>query len=688
MVAIAPQYPAPGCPDRAKLVEFDLGLLGELELESVGEHLSSCDHCEGVLRDLHSRSDDDPVLQKLKRSMEGPPTPTEPACARMEAVARALGLSGMLSGSGLDDPVSGLDLDSHPSFGRYELLEKLGQGGMGVVYRARQTSLDRPVALKMVLAGHYAGTSAVARFNLEGKAIARLRHPNIVQVYELGEHDGLPFLSMELLEGGSLRARLRRGPMAIREAAELLRTLALAVAYAHDEGVVHRDLTPANILYERDGLPKITDFGLAKLLDPDSDDSDEIPLTGTGTVLGTAQYMAPEQAEGRPGSSGTSADVYSLGAILYETLTGRPPFVGETKLEIIDLVRRTEPVPPSRLRPGIPYWLESICLKCLEKSPERRYDSALSLATDLDRWLRDERPQGVPNVLRRVTRYLRKHTLIGLLGLAALAAAAGAYIRDPDRSMREIRSELAKGRPVTLVNKTGMPRWFRWITGSATSHVIPDNAGTFRLTSFSGIGLVELVPDPQWRSYRFAAQIRHDMADRMSGVGLYVGRRVYRHDGKDVHFFTAVDFNVVESRAERLRLLPGPRGRFSPPITNTVRFRPHLYSDQTVLPNIDVGLPGAEGIPYQALGNNNGRWNDLQVIVTPTTLTTIWNGQTCPLPISEIERSIVEDSAKGPGLSPMLIPQGLRPSFEARGGLGIYIRGSIAAYRSISLTPL
>ncbi|MHC5540496.1 LamG domain-containing protein, partial [Singulisphaera rosea] len=258
-----------------------------------------------------------------------------------------------------------------------------------------------------------------------------------------------------------------------------------------------------------------------------------------------------------------------------------------------------------------------------------------------------------------------------------------------DRPMREIRSELAKGRPVTLVGKTGGPRWSRMITAKTTSQIHSDRAGTFKLSAFTDICLLELVPDPQWQSYRFSAQVRHDNGDPHSEVGLYVGRRMYPYDGKDVHFFVRMDFNVVGSRAEYLGLIPGHRPRIPPPRTNTVRFHPHLYSDETVMPNIAARFPGArEWIRYEPLGLNNGRWHDLEVVVTPTTLTATWNGQKCPLPVADIERDIIDDSAKGPELSPMLIPKGLRPSFDARGGLGLYMKSASAAFRSISLTPL
>ena len=235
-----------------------------------------------------------------------------------------------------------------PSISGYEILGELGRGGMGVVYKARQVRLNRPCVLKMILGGGHASAEAAARFLAEAEAIARLQHPNIVQIHHIGEADGLPFFELEYLPGGSLDRRLNGTPWPARRAAELIEALARGVAEAHREGIVHRDLKPGNILLAADGTPKITDFGLAKSLAADSG------LTRTDSIMGSPGYMAPEQAEGQTHHAGPAADVYALGAILYELLTGGPPFRGTTALEILDQVKHAEPVPPSRLVPGLP----------------------------------------------------------------------------------------------------------------------------------------------------------------------------------------------------------------------------------------------------------------------------------------------------------------------------------------------
>jgi WD40 repeat protein/predicted Ser/Thr protein kinase len=263
----------------------------------------------------------------------------------------------------------------------YEILGELGRGGMGVVYKARQLGLNRTVALKMILVGVHAGDAERSRFRLEAEAAARLQHPNIVQVYDIGESHGHPFFSQEFVQGGTLAARLDHRPQPARLAAQVAAALARAVHAAHRSGIVHRDLKPANILLTAEGTPKITDFGLAKRIDA------EARLTQSNAVLGTPSYMAPEQAEGRSRTIGPAADIYALGAILYEMLTGRPPFLADTPLDTILQVVADPPVPPSRLQSKVPADLEAVCMKCLQKDPRQRYPTAEALAEDLERFL-------------------------------------------------------------------------------------------------------------------------------------------------------------------------------------------------------------------------------------------------------------------------------------------------------------
>ncbi len=310
--------------------------------------------------------------------------------------------------------------------GQYELGEEIARGGMGVIYKARQPELDRMVVLKMILAGEHASAGDLARFRTEAEAVASLQHPNIVQIYEVGEwraaggHAPLPFLSLEYVDGGNLQQKLAASLPTPREAAGLVEVLARAVHYAHQQGVLHRDLKPANVLLTADGAPKLTDFGLAKRLDHDKGQ------TQSEAFLGTPSYMAPEQARGTSRDVGRTADVYSLGAILYETLTGRVPFRGQSYRDTLDQVCTREPLPPRAFQPKVPRDLETICLACLRKEPAKRYASAEALADDLRRWQAGEpilaRPVGLAE---RTAKWVRRNPVIASLLVGVVMAVGG-----------------------------------------------------------------------------------------------------------------------------------------------------------------------------------------------------------------------------------------------------------------------
>jgi WD40 repeat protein/tRNA A-37 threonylcarbamoyl transferase component Bud32 len=303
----------------------------------------------------------------------------------------------------------------------YEILGELGRGGMGVVYKARQSKLHRLVALKMILAGAHAGKRQFERFRIEAEAVARLQHPNIVQIYEIGEQDGLPFFSLEFVDGGTLSKKLAGTPLPARQAAELTATLARAVDAAHRRNILHRDLKPANILLTNDGVPKITDFGLAKKLD------DTEGQTHSGAIMGTPSYMSPEQARGEARYVGPAADIYALGAILYEMLIGRPPFKAASMVDTLVQVRTQEPVAPRQLLSNLPRDLETICLKCLEKDPARRYATAGELSDDLGRFLAGEPIRARPTPMwERAWKWAkRRPALSAMTALAAGTAVLG-----------------------------------------------------------------------------------------------------------------------------------------------------------------------------------------------------------------------------------------------------------------------
>jgi eukaryotic-like serine/threonine-protein kinase len=313
------------------------------------------------------------------------------------------------AGSSIPDCVAG-----------YQIIGLLGRGGMGVVYKARQAGLKRLVALKMILAGDHSGEEDRARFRTEAETVARIQHPNIIQIYEVGEERGRPFLSLEYVGGGNLAEKIHGEPQQPADAARIVHLLAGAMECAHRVGVVHRDLKPANVLLTESGIPKITDFGLAKRV------AGGEAMTLSGSILGTPGYMAPEQAEGRTNEVGPATDVYALGAVLYELLTGRAPFRGATPLETLDQVRMREPVAPAALQPTVPRDLEVICLKCLQKDKRKRYQRAGALAEDLRRFLAHE-----PILARRVGslerswRWCRRHPWPASLGAATAAILVG-----------------------------------------------------------------------------------------------------------------------------------------------------------------------------------------------------------------------------------------------------------------------
>ena len=304
-------------------------------------------------------------------------------------------------------------------FGDYELLEEIGRGGQGVVYRARQKSLNRTVALKIIGLGHWASTPHLKRFRHEAEAAASLEHPQIVPIYEIGERDGSCYFSMKFVEGGQLDEVVRREQMSTRHAAELLVKIARTVQFAHEHGILHRDIKPGNILLDRKGEPHLTDFGLARLIEQES------TVTNSFDVLGTPSYMSPEQAAGHAKELTPAADVYSLGAVFYQMLTGQAPFAGGTTYETIRLVMETEPRNPRLWNPKVDLDLATICLKCLEKDPKKRYETAEALAKDVERWLRHEPIRARrASVITRSRKWVRRNPVLAAVMplVAALVA--------------------------------------------------------------------------------------------------------------------------------------------------------------------------------------------------------------------------------------------------------------------------
>jgi WD40 repeat protein/serine/threonine protein kinase len=429
------------CPSQEHLARLLEDALQETETQRVASHVQTCLRCQQVLDILSATGAPVRGPATIHQGGDGGYRPGPELVRRLQdpapkTLGEAVGLGPAESSATTIDK-------SWPAVGGYEILAELGRGGMGVVYKARQTRLGRVVALKMLLAGAHAGPQELARFRVEAEAVARLQHPNIVQIFEVGEEKGCPYLALEYVDGPNLAQQLKGAPMPARTAADLVETLARAIDFAHARGIIHRDLKPANILLVSGGAvsgecpdlsfrgtthhspltthqPKITDFGLAKRLDATA-------YTQSGALLGTPDYMAPEQAAGK--AVGPATDVYGLGAILYHMLTGRPPFPAETPLETLLRLQAEDPVPPSVLQPRVPRDLGTICLKALAKEPARRYPSAAALAADLRLFL-DGRPiQARPvGKAERLWRWCKRNPkLAAAVGLAAffLLAAAG-----------------------------------------------------------------------------------------------------------------------------------------------------------------------------------------------------------------------------------------------------------------------
>ncbi|MGE3807007.1 MAG: serine/threonine-protein kinase [Gemmataceae bacterium] len=656
--------PAP-CPAPDTLIQFSRGMLRQVEIERIAEHVCDCATCLDLL-DSIATDVSDPLVVELRRC--GADVSEDHFLDARADEAPALAPGKLFAG--------------------YELQAVLGQGGMGIVYRARHLSLNRNVALKMIRAGTQATSAAVARFRREGEAIARLKHPHVVEVYDLGEQRGQSYLSMELVEGGSLAARLKDGPLPPRAAAQLTRTLAEAVAFAHQQGVLHRDLKPANVLLTADGSPKLTDFGLAKLIDGDE------PQTVTDAIMGTPSYMAPEQAGATVQPVGTYTDVYALGAILYETLTGQPPFRGETPAQTRALVQAMEPADPAKARPDIPTALAAICLKCLEKKPALRYSSAQALADDLNDWLEGKKPKGVPH---RLVRWWRRSArrraallwftalLMGsvLMGTLLSRTAPPPAVTDRPEVLAALTADLDQGKSVELIAATGCPRWYRFQAGVETTQAALGSADEFCVHTWSTC-LLELLPDPRHDHYSIEAEVRHRASAREIGeIGLYFEDQSVG-DPPRTHLFLEMSFNDLYSAKD----VPLIHPRMKIPAGNRIELRPRLYGRVHERWIWDSRMGSDPTNTFTPAGYNGGVWRKLKLVIAPEKVEAFFDGQAAGvLTQASLKRSLDHGLAAAASRGTPEVPANFPAGVSVRGGLGLYVNRSSVAFRNVKVVP-
>jgi serine/threonine-protein kinase len=658
-----------GCFSSALLAAYVLGKVSPHRVEGMGAHIAACPRCTAALSSAEPAEDS--LIAGLRRHAGNQRT-------QYSAVTRV---------NPPPQPRRHEDTLLGERLGPYEILEVIGRGGMGVVYRARHLALGRIVALKVGLGGPLGGVDAKTRFFTECQAVARLEHAHIVRLYEYGESHGRPYFAMEYVDGVSLAARLRQGPLEPRQAAALVQTLARAVEHAHQHQVLHRDLKPGNVLLGQDGSVKLTDFGLAKLLDSDE------AQTLSNAYLGTASYMSPEQAAGQARQVSRATDVYGLGAILYEALTGTPPFRGKTVAHTLGQVCAQPPVPPSRKRPGLSPVLEAICLRCLEKAPGDRYATSADLADDLERWLQGQPTQVRPRgLVARLVRRMRHHpvrTGAALLLLGALITLfAIRYQTSPERRIDEIERQLKKGAPVVLVGEKGEPAWFRIRHGAQASHTFLAADGSFSVQSVD-FCLVELLRDPQHDRYRLRAGVHHEQSFLPGEVGLFFGLHEYPFAGTTLASFGNLVFDDVRDAYYLLRdVPPEKRGVVGPiPTANPVELFPRLYCRTTDGQKLDLRMSGASANLCPPAGRDNNQWRSLEVTVTPESIQAVWEGKKIVgrVPRKKWRAHLEERLGSLRGQDPSLPPA---PDFDPRGPLGLFVFYGSASFRQVIVEPL
>lgn len=577
----------------------------------------------------------------------------------------------------------------------YKVLRRVGHGGMGIVYKAWDEELHRLVAIKMLLGRQLAEDRE--RFRREARAQAQLDHPNILRIYHVGDQGGQPYFVMEFAEQESLLNRVRKENLfPPEEAARVVKLLAEGLHQAHESGIIHRDIKPANVLVMKDGTAKLADFGLAKWMD------ESTQVTATGTVLGTLQYMAPEQAEGKREQVGRAADVYSLGATLYTLLTGKPPFSG-SRAEILTKVLSQEPVPAHDRLHSVPRDLEAICSKCMEKDPARRYATAQQLADDLGRFLRGEPTIAKPiSWPARQWRRIRRHRtgiLLAALVLLLVGTLSGALVvqrmnsspfprKTPEEIAREeseqrlqaALEDLRQGKAVTLIDKKGYPIWRKWVVGQRSGTEALNSKGFYDITN-TRITMVELLPEIPAMPFRLSAEISHTAAVLEGGeAGLYLGYESQNRSDGTTHYFYRYSYSD--------HLLLGKQ-RFVPAVATPLIFRFVRYPEEV------EGTRGMDSYkffgamkrlqPEPPFDLKKIPWRELALTVSHKQIQ-LYEGDD-PKPFRELESSRFRGRAQQ--WLERLKPAPKKPlQLNLQGPFGLFVLRGSALFRSVRIEPL
>jgi hypothetical protein len=574
--------------------------------------------------------------------------------------------------------------------GNYELIEEVDRGGMGIIYKARDRHLGRIVALKMMKLDAGPDSAQARRFDREVRSAAKLFHPNIVPVFEVGEHEGRPYYTMAFMAAGSLakhRAQYEGDP---QSAALVMEKIARALHHAHENGIYHRDLKPANVLIDDRGEPMVSDFGLAKAREAD------LELTQTGMHLGTPPYMSPEQIAGKSQLIGAGADIWAMGIMLYELLAGKRPFVGQDSEELKNHILQTDPPSVRAAKPKLDRTLEAIVRKALEKDLRRRYVSAADLADDLAAWREGRQTKVRPEGLRsKTSRMMRRHpravTLAGVLAVAALLLLVVLPLLDPERTERIMERSLLDGQVVNLLAAKGRPFWQRFLVGrnSTTTGLAED--GSFELSGWVDSAMT-LLKDPRIPSYRFRAQVRHANSINHGRVGVFFLHHDFPFQGGRGHFFYELVFNDIVSAKENYDLFIAPKKlRIPRPAGNAVSLTPYLLweREDRISPGSQPG-EGKQVAIFEPGGLSRTRWRSLAVEITPKNVAIFWEDKH----VADLSRDVAEETFRQL-YAKLVASQGLEPAAGpvparlcCRESLGILVSHGDALFRNLAVEPL